>query len=282
MGRAILQSGCFFFACCAFGQTDQLAFDAASLKPSGPQSIRGSDGGPGSRDPGRFTFGSAALRELLGLAYGLVDYQQQVSGPGWIDTEKYDIAVKIPPGTTKEQFQRMLQSLLAERFKLGLRHETKMLPVYELVIAKNGPKLKESVETTLAIGASANKPASDHDENGFPILPVGIPGFVTSMGPGQTSHWTAIQQPMSVFARMLSNTTASGRTVIDKTGLTGKYDFHLYYDMRLPGTPADADDSAAPILLDALQQQLGLKLADAKAPFDVVVVEHAEKIPTEN
>ena len=75
---------------------------------------------------------------------------------------------------------------------------------------------------------------------------------------------------------------SAGRTVVDKTGLTGKYDFHLYYDMRLPGTPAGPDDSAAPILLDALQQQLGLKLVDAKAPFDVVVVDQAQKVPTAN
>ena len=282
MRRAIHQSGCFLFACCTFGQTVPLAFDAASLKPSGPQSIRGSDGGPGSRDPGRFTFRSAALSELLGQAYGVVDSKQQVSGPGWIDTETFDIAVTMPPGTTKAQFKGMLQGLLAERFKLVLHHETKMFPVYELVIAKNGPKLKESVETTPAIGASANKPASDHDENGFPVLPVGLPGFAMSVGPGQTSHWTASQQPMSVLARILSSTTAAGRTLIDKTGLTGKYDFRLYYDMHLPGTPAGADDSATPILLDALQQQLGLKLTDAKAPFDVVVVEHAEKVPSEN
>jgi uncharacterized protein (TIGR03435 family) len=282
MRRAIFSSGYFLFTWCAFGQTDQIPFDAASLKQSGPQSIRGSEGGPGSRDPGRFTFGSAALRELLGRAYGVVDYQQQVAGPGWIDTEKYDIAVTMPPSTTKLQFQRMLQSLLAERFKLVLHHETKMLPVYELVIAKTGPKLKESVGTTAAIGASAKKPASDHDEDGFPILPAGLPGLVQSVGPGQTSHWTARQETMSVFATMLSGATAAGRTVIDKTGLGGKYDFHLYYDMRLPGTAAGADDSPAPILFDALEQQLGLKLADAKAPFDVVVVDHAEKVPAEN
>jgi hypothetical protein len=132
-----------------FGQSPaaagRLSFEVASLKPSGPRSIRGSDGGPGSRDPERFTFGSATLRDLLFNAYRAPqdDYHEQISGPGWIDTERYDIAVKMPRGTTKEQFQLMLQTLLAERFNLAIHHDTKVLPVYDLVVGKNGPKLRE-------------------------------------------------------------------------------------------------------------------------------------------
>ena len=101
-------AGIFVFACgVVFGQAAEgnLAFAVASVRPSGPQSVRGSNGGPGTRDPERFTFSGAVLRDLLFNAYlkiGVDDYREQISGPGWIDTEKYDIAVKIPPGTTKE------------------------------------------------------------------------------------------------------------------------------------------------------------------------------------
>jgi uncharacterized protein (TIGR03435 family) len=80
---------------------------------------------------------------------------------------------------------------------------------------------------------------------------------------------------------MLSN--HAGRRIIDKTGLTGEYDFTLSYDLQVAGAPAGAaDDNPAPILLDAVQQQLGLKLVEGKAPFDIVVVDHAERAPSEN
>lgn len=257
----------------------QLVFEVASVKPSGPQSVRMSDGGPGSRDPERFSFTSTVLRDLLFLAYGLTDYEQQISGPGWIDTEKYDIAVKIPPGTTKKQFQLMLQNLLADRFKLVVHHETKQLPVYELVIGKNGAKLKES-------GGSPGEhapPSDDRDRDGFPMLPAGSPGFASSFGPGLHSHWTAHQQSMAALADKLSDRLATGRRVVDKTGLTGKYDFTLAYDMELAGgPPAAGDDAPLASIFDAVQQQLGLKLVAGKALFDVVVVDHAEKVPSEN
>jgi uncharacterized protein (TIGR03435 family) len=273
----------------AWGQTptSNLSFEVASVKPSGPQSVRGSSGGPGTRDPERFTYSGAVLRDLLFNAYlqtGVDGYRDQISGPGWIDTEKYDVAVKIPPGTTKEQFRKMLQSMLAERFELVVHHETKVLPVYELVVAKNGPKLTEStlkasVEMRDAVVLSTGSPEMDHDENGFPVLPAGRPGLAMRLGPGTVNHLKARQQPTSKLAQMLS--LYAGRRVIDKTGLTGEYDFTLYYGQQLTDASA-ADEDPAPILFDAVQQQLGLKLVEAKAPFDVVVVDHAEKAPSEN
>lgn len=98
-----------------FGQRgeDKLSFEVASVKRSGPTSVRNFDGGPGTNDQGRYT-ATGVLRDLLFSAYRTLwdDYREQISGPGRIDTEKYDLLVKIPPGTTKKQFQRMLQNLL--------------------------------------------------------------------------------------------------------------------------------------------------------------------------
>ena len=83
------------------------------------------------------TYSGLTLKNLLTVAYGVKNYQ--ISGPGWLDTERYDIMAKMPPDTTKEQFALMLQSLIAERFKLTLHRETKDLPLYELAVAKGGP-----------------------------------------------------------------------------------------------------------------------------------------------
>ena len=101
-------------------------------------------GGPGSPDPGQITYSNVSLKQVLTNAYGIKSYQ--VSGPKWLDSERFDIVAKIAMGATKEQFQMMLQNLLAERFKLAVHHETKELPIYALVVGKGGPKLKETVD----------------------------------------------------------------------------------------------------------------------------------------
>ena len=204
-----------------FGQNgeDNLSFEVASVKQSGPTTVRNFDGGPGTKDPGRYTATSATLRDFLFAAYRVPrdDYREQISGPGWIDTEKYDVVVKIPPGTTKEQFQRMFQNLLAERFKLVIHHETKVLPVYELVVAPNGPKLKASVETAGSEAPSPSRGPRPVDHDGFPIVPAGGADIAQRFGPGWVAHWTVRQQPLETFARALNQPMAAGRRVIDKT-----------------------------------------------------------------
>jgi uncharacterized protein (TIGR03435 family) len=284
--RRIILAAWILAAGMTWGQTGQgnTSFEVASLKPAGPQSGRMSDGGPGSHDPERFTFSGADLRDLIFAAYPLENYREQVSGPGWIDTEKYDLAVKIPPGTTKDQFQTMLQNLLAERFKLVVHHETKQLSVYNLEVAKNGPKLKESL---VSPGEVVPAPPSEaRDRDGFPVLAPGRPGLASTyfVGPnGPQSRWRAQQQTLAAFARTLSRTSDAGRIVIDKTGLTGKYDFTLYFDIqRLDVLAAAVTDNSILTVVDAIEQQLGLRLVDARAPFDVVVVDAAQKVPTEN
>jgi uncharacterized protein (TIGR03435 family) len=285
MRQTVIRAGIIAFACgLVFGQAAEsnLSFEVASLKLSMGASLGnpGTDGGPGTRFPERYATGIATLRGLLWKAYGLVDAEQQVSGPGWIDTERYAIDAKVPPGTTIEQFQRMLQNLLAERFKLVVHHESKVLPVYDLVVGKNGPKLRVSGETPSA----TVPPGAGLDRDGFPVLPAGRPGIVSNyaIGPsGQVSHWRAQQQPISAFARMLGLPQNAGRIVVDKTGLTGKYDFTLSYDVQVPGAAAVTDNPVLTIF-DAVEQQLGLKLVDGKASFDKIVVDQAERVPVEN
>jgi uncharacterized protein (TIGR03435 family) len=132
MRRAII--GSIFVAACAMvrGQAadSKLTFEVASVKLDAPDAPRvGTQGGPGSRDPERFSGRGMPLRLYLCMAYAVADCQAQISGPGWIDSEKYDVEIKIPPETTKEQYQKMFQNLLTERFKLVLRHETRVRQV---------------------------------------------------------------------------------------------------------------------------------------------------------
>ncbi len=246
----------------------KLTLDAVSIRIAngvshGPPN---SDGGPGTRYPELYG-ADATVRKLIGRAYGLTDAAQQVSGPGSIDSPTYAIDARVPKGTTVEQFQLMLQNLLAERFGLVVHHSTKVLSGYDLVVDRNGSKLKES-----AIEPDAPAPPAIP---GFPNL--SGPGLNTYFGPGPVAHMRGIGQPASVIARALSGPAASGSTVIDKTGLTGKYDFTLTYQV-----PLEKGETDAPGIFDAVQQQLGLKLVSAKETFDLIVVDHVEKTPTEN
>src|SRR5207247_8322826 len=127
-------------------------------------------------DPGRWTAQNMSLSNLITRAYDLKRYQY--SAPSWLDDERFDITAKVPEGATKEQFQTMIQNLLAERFKLTIHREKKEMAGYELVVAKNGPKLKESVDVPQPDGAGSATPGPppgppklNLDKDGFPELP---------------------------------------------------------------------------------------------------------------
>jgi len=135
----------FAFAFVAKGQT----FEVASVKPSPPVPPAGGvyfgppRGGPGTPDPEQITWTYALMKTVLMTAYDVKNYQ--INGPAWLDSERYDIAVKIAPGATKEQVGVMWQNLLAERFGLKVHHESKEFQVSELVVGKDGAKLKPTV-----------------------------------------------------------------------------------------------------------------------------------------
>jgi len=161
--------------------TDELRFEVASVKPA--QSVSGRftmNGGPGTSDPGRISYTNIMLRRILLSAYEVRNYQ--ISGPDWLDTLRFDITAKVPDGTTKEQFQSMLRNLLITRFKMTVHRESKDLPIYALLGAKNGPKIRATEEEAAAIG----KPSEDQlaqiqsaeGKDGFPALSLRAPGLV--------------------------------------------------------------------------------------------------------
>jgi uncharacterized protein (TIGR03435 family) len=246
----------------------RLAFEVATIKPATQADLQGfygnlfpmtMRGGPGTASPGQISFRNASFRSILMSAYSLKQYQ--ISGPEWIKNMGFDILAKLPPGATKEQLKPMLQTLLAERFHLTVHRETRDLPVFTLAIAKNGPKLTA---------------AKDPEDGGG------------SFGPWKGNpRWQATNQTMRGLAEFLSPFLE--RPVVNLTGLNGTYDFALYwaaeYPMvrvapKAPGTEEVSDPALT--IFQAVQDQLGLELEPRNAPIEILVVDHAEKIPTEN
>ncbi len=229
-------------------------------------------GGPGTPDPSRVAYTNIRLKDLLLSAYGIKSYQ--MAGPDWLDTERYDVIANVPPGATKEQFPRMLQDLLVERFKISLHHETKDLPLYELVVAKNGPKLKAWKEPANAPPVPQQPPSGPPPigDNGFPAVQPGH--FATTNVDGRV-RIAASKLPISRLTEMLANQL--GRPVVDNTRLAGPYDYRLEFSPE--GLAGDPD---ALSLFTAVQEQLGLRLQPSKGPVDVLIIDSVEKTPTEN
>ncbi len=215
----------------------KLEFEVATIRSSNPEHVGAQMFSPG---PGRFTAMTATVKDLMGFAYNLRPHQI-AGGPGWLDAEKYDITAKADGRVTNDQLKAMLQALFETRFQLKAHRETKEMPVYDLVIAKNGPKLHE-----------VDKPGM-----------LGL-GATNLRGRGANTPMLADQ----ISARV-------GRTVLDKTGLKG------YYEFELKWAPLGATDSTDPDLFAAIQEQLGLKLEPSRGPVEVMVIDHAEK-PTDN
>ncbi len=286
-----------FLSCAVWAQSPdaQLAFEVASVRPAGPNpeiripQMYLARGGPGTPDPGRINYSNVPMRELLRLAYGL-KLPYQLSGPTWMENERYDIVAKVPPGVTRDQFNVMLQNLLVDRFGLVVHREIRELPGYELSIGKGGPKFKESPPAPPATATvppeNPGEPPrlkTEKDRDGRVQLAPGSAAMFSFGIPGGSRH-TARQQPISVLISVLESPL--GKPLVDKTGLTGKYDFNLEYASDVsgdaPGGPAYAAGDAPPDLFTALQDQLGLKLEQKKVPVDVLVVDRAEKTPKEN
>ena len=269
----------------------RLVFEAASVRPSAPGAGRGTgpQGGPGTNSPGRMSQTRVTLQILLRQAYG-VGFDQ-IEGPGWISEERYDLIANVPAGATREQAQVMLQNLLEDRFHLKLHRTTREFPAYELTIAKGGSKLKENTETDLQ-PAGLRGPLLPPDQDGFPQVAPGRSGAATVSENG-LSRATYKAQPLSVLLFDLqarlgtptgANTYAVAR-VVDKTGLTGKYDFKLAYASSSPiggALTLPADPTVGPSFVDALEQQLGLKLTKSVTMLEVLVIDSVEKTPTEN
>ena len=229
------------------GAAAPLEFEVASVKPIKREI--GPGAGPWTFSHGRFNAEAATLRGVIGWAYSTLTVQVH-GGPGWLDTERYDFVAKAESAdASRDELRAMLQSLLADRFKLAVHRETQDLPVYTLVIAKNGPKLQEAKETEQTYG-----------------------------------KWVARDQVLCTKFNMrgLVDLLAGvlGSPVSDKTGLTGRYDFKLQWTSLRAQKRVKSDSpplDSAPDIFGAVQEQLGLKLEAKKGPVEVLVVDRAEK-----
>lgn len=276
----------------AYGQAPAMEkFEVASVKPAGPPALgQGTEahGGPGTSDPGQISYTRMFLSQVFRIAFGM-SWEFELSGPSWLYTERYTISAKIPPGTTQEQFRLMLQDLLIQRLGLRFHLGQKIVPAYDLVVVSGGPKFKESAPQTSSSAPGPPQPrAVVVDRDGFPVLPDGV-NYQDSFRNGR-NHFSARLTAAQLAGRLERET---GRPVRDRTGLEGTYDLKLDYSVdglggqrwvarAQQGRDPDATDDGGPTLFNALQRQLGLKLEDRKEPFDVIVIDHLEKVPTEN
>ena len=269
-------------------------FEVASIKPSAESAGTGASPtsparsrklqkatrkGPSPEDPERYTANRVTLLSLLMTAYQLAPYQ--ISGPAWLDSSRFDVNAKIPEGATKAQFGPMLQNLLADRFKLVTHRETKQMTVYDLVVAKGGPRIRDHVE--LPPGPPPAPAKLEMDAYGLPASPMfGAGKTSTVMTPDRARLW-AYAETMPQLAEMLSGQLA--KPVTDSTELKAKYDFVLSWapdSAPRPSGDAASDPAALPTLLAAVQEQLGLKLEPKKGPVAILVIDHIDKLPTEN
>jgi uncharacterized protein (TIGR03435 family) len=284
---------CIFSACLARAQDQpqtprspaaavKPSFEVASIRPAGSlgpavQEVPGSKGfmvaglllgGPGTEDPERLTARSSALRYILRIAYGIKPFQ--LIGPVSLD-DRWDINAKVPAGATKEQANLMLQSLLEERFHLRVHHEMKEFAAFNLVVAKGGLKLKDSIDImppSTQIGIAKSAPGGSAEGGGI--------GGGPQPGGGQLLRGKAAL--ISNLPDVLQN-LLGGEPVTDRTGLTGAYDFRLEFSRTDVGTQ---DDAPLPSIFTALEKELGLRLESTKTLYDIVVVDHIDSSPTEN
>jgi uncharacterized protein (TIGR03435 family) len=232
------------------------AFDVASVKVS----QIGRAGGEGSRrervdhTPGSLTMRNVSMKSAIQWAYNVKNYQ--VSGPGWLETERFDINGKAPGEVAEDQLRLMLQTLLTDRFKLTFHREEKVLPVYALTVGKGGPKFKES-ETQ---GEMA-------------------------MQPGGRGKFSGIAQRMTMAQAVdLLSQSPLARPVVDETGLKGRYDITIDVAAYLGNEDQMKQFQADPsqLIFLVIQEQLGLKLESKKSSIQMLIVDGAEKVPTEN
>lgn len=282
-----LTHGCItaipLFLCCEFLAAQSPGspeFEAAVVRRFAPGpggfSVR-TEGGPGTTDPTRLTLENLTLKRLLMMAYDLGE--SAIEGPSWLDGERYQIQATIKPDATIPEVNEMLKNLLIERFNIAAHFQTKTGSHYELVATKRGSKLRPALDRTDA-GADAGTLAYQpglmlpRDRDGFLTFPPGfsVPrGFPFQFGDSAgLSHAVWVRATMTDLCNFLE--TQLRIPVLDKTGLTGMYDYNLEYGLG----------ALAPDLVTAIQEQLGLKLDAKKGPYEVLVIDHVDVIPGEN
>jgi uncharacterized protein (TIGR03435 family) len=270
-------------------------FEVASIKPSTltPAAAMAAGRNAGAKiDAARVDIGLAPLAFLIRMAYNVKPYQ--LSGPDWMARERFDVVANLPEGAAKDQVPQMLQALLAERFKLAVRRESKVQTVYALLVGKDGPQLKETPPDV-----SISDKLFPNGNGGRSLLEVqrSEDGPRTYSVLNGVTMFEAEKIAMPDLALTLMP-YVDGTPVVDMTGLKGYYQVA----MRVPGSPnsgrmgarggmgRDAGDAGRPPdkaadpagSIFASVQKLGLKLEKRQAPIEYIVVEHLERDPTEN
>lgn len=286
-------------------------FEVASVKPAPTSARFGSmGGGPlpagpfnyANHDPGRITWTNVRLLRVIQVAYDFP--MDRISGPDWLGGRGYDIVAVIPLGTSVGDFRVMLQNLLEDRFKLAAHRAIKERSGYGLVIGKDGPKIsRSSADGKFVVPKDDGKRDQTCqgcntlltvDASGFPAPRPGNPvyapgtGFSATIRVNGRYRATVLNETTAEIAEFLG--TAAGAPVEDRTGLGGTYNMHLEYVPAATSAAGAADAAtlsaaaaeAAPDLFAAVEQQLGLKLVRKKVPVEMLVIDHAEKDPSEN
>ncbi len=278
------------------------SFEVVSIKPN---TSGAGGGGIGTRPGGLFTATNVPAKMLIRQAYRMQDFQI-IGGPNWLTTDRFDVEARAeagavpppsgPPDPTRPNpIALMLQSMLEDRFQLKVHIETRELPVYNLVVGRDGSKMKSSADQNPQRGAAppvppppvGPPPPGGPGPRGAPVMG---PGSIRIGGGNLVANTIAMPQFVNTLSQMV------GRPVVDKTGLTGMFDIDLRWTPEGgqggpfgPGGPAGpeiapapvAADPSAPSIFTAVQEQLGLRLESAKGPVEVIVIDSVQK-PTEN
>lgn len=257
----------------------QVVFEVASVKHGlpGDYGARGNGGGPGTKDPTSYSVENYPLSSLLEIAFGIGSYQ--LSGPAWLEEERFTVNAKVPLGAAKDQLKLMMRNLLIERFQLAAHFEKREVAGYQMVVAKGGPKLAVSPGDPTLNDDPEKKPAPfklTFDKDGYPELP---PGRNYSMAMARDrARWRFGDESMDAFAEVLGGYIR--QPVLNATGLTGKYDFVISWSTAELQANSHAD--SGPSLIEAVEEQLGLKLEAKKVPVETVIVDHIERTPSDN
>jgi uncharacterized protein (TIGR03435 family) len=291
MTRAALAYMLVAMSICVVPAANGQSFEVASVKPATVGEGFSCSGGPGTADPGLWRCSNIPLGVVVSKAFRFQDYQFSTHDPCCL--ERFDFIVRVPAGTANDQFDRMLQSLLKERFKLAFHYQQKEMPIYELTVAASGPKMKRTAPGTPLESEPwwvSSGSTTGIDKDGYPVFSEGINGLA-----GLAGHfrWTAFNVSTAEIAKTLSD--QSSRPVVDATGLKGTYDVDLKWVVDLNFTLSERgkaeirekvgelpDGGGGPTLVRAVQDQLGLRLNSTKGRGEIVVVDHVEKVPSVN
>ena len=276
----------------AFAQQPKTpAFEVASVKVSAPVTPGRGATGAGrcvKPNPGTVNCTNANLKLLLTQAYGVAKYQ--IEGPAWLDANTYDVMAKVPAGTPGDQVPAMLQTLLAQRFHMAVHKVTKPLDAFEMTVAPGGPKLK-AVDPAEVAAARNYQAAIEAGRTDVPRPSTRGVGAMSIKFNPTGARTLNVKMSMPEFANYLISDM--GKPVLDRTGLKGTYDIEVTYlagdsdlfqrGFRSEGKEAPPDASTPTATLpQAIEKTLGLKLHLNKIPIEIVIVDSANKVPSEN